>query len=74
MKTYKGMTKTQLINKIVEAQVAECKANNDKKFSDGLPRMNENREFWRKYLDTLPLISKKYPAFSLAGMYESYCA
>ena len=74
MKTYKGMTRSQITEKIIDARIAECKTNNEKKFSDGLPRMNENREFWGKYLSTLPLVSKKYPAFSLVGMYEAYYA
>lgn len=71
MKTYKGMTRGQMIAKIAEVKVAECKAKNEKKFGDGLPRMNENFNYWVKFLDTYPMESKKYPAFSLIGEYEA---
>ncbi len=72
MKTYKGMTRSQLISKIVDAQVAECKARNNKKFGDNLPRVNENREKWEKLYATYPMTSKKYSTFSLAAVYDSF--
>ena len=74
MKTYKGMTRKELIEKIVEAQIADCKARNNKKFGDNLPRMNENKEKWEKFYSTYPMTSKKYPAFSLVGVYDSFYA
>ena len=74
MKTYKGMTRSQIIKKIVEAQVADCKARNNNKFGDNLPRVNENLEKWEKFYSTYPMTSKKYPAFSLAGVYDSLYA
>jgi hypothetical protein len=73
MKTYKGMTRSEMTEKIIDVRTADCKKNNEKKFSDGLPRMNENRDFWKKYLSTLPMTSKKYPAFSIVGLYEAHC-
>jgi len=73
MKTYKGMTRSEMTEKIIDVRTADCKKSNEKKFSDGLPRMNENRDFWKKYLSTLPMTSKKYPAFSIVGLYEAHC-
>ena len=71
MKTYKGMTRKQMIEKIANAKVEECKERNKKKFDDGLPRMNENFSYWVKFLETYPMESKKYPAFSLIGEYKA---
>ena len=71
MKTYRGMTRNQMIEKIATAKVEECKTRNEKKFGDGLPRMNENFSYWVKFLETYPMESKKYPAFSLIGEYKA---
>lgn len=73
MKTYKGMTRNEMTEQIINIRTADCKRSNEKKYSDGLPRVNENRTYWKKYLSTLPMTSKKYPAFSIVGMYEAYC-
>ena len=71
MKTYKGMTRNQMVEKIAAAKVEECKARNEQKFVDGLPRMNENFSYWVKFLETYPMESKKYPEFSLIGEYKA---
>ena len=73
MKTYNGMTRKELTEKIIDERTETCKAENAKKFNDGLPRMNENREHWAKYLSTLPMHSNKFPAYSIIGYYKAYC-
>lgn len=72
MKTYNGITRIQLIEKIASAKATECKARNKKKFGDGLPRENENFNYWVKFFENYPMESKKYPAFSLIGEYNAF--
>lgn len=70
MKTYKGMTKSEMVAKIVEVMVAEFAEKNAKA---GKRVYNTDvRDLTSLYI-TYPMISKKYPAFSVAGMYEAYC-
>lgn len=73
MKTYHGMTRRELTEKIIDVRIADCKTYNEQKYSDGLPRMNENREFWKKHLSAYPMTSKKYPEFSIVGLYDRIC-
>ena len=70
MKTYKGMTKTEIIAKIVAAQIVEfTKKNNEK----GKYIFNTDARDLTALYTTYPMTSKKYPAFSLAGIYDEYC-
>ena len=71
-KTYKGMTKPELIEKIVTARVEECKKDNEKRYHDGIPRTSEDPEVWRNHYKSYPVFSKKYPAFSLSAEYDRY--
>ena len=73
MKTYKVMTKAELITKIVEARVEQCRRQNFKKFGNNdFVRKNENADAWRKMYRDYPMTSKKMPAFSLEGEYERF--
>lgn len=73
MKTYKGMTKKEIVEKLAFAKAEICKAENAKRFNDGLPRKNENVNTWRKFYNDYPMFSEKYPMFSLSAEYECYC-
>jgi hypothetical protein len=73
MKTYKGMTRKELIEKIVEARVNQCKKENSVKYGDGFARKNENPETWRNLYKSYPIVSKSCPMFSLSREYETYC-
>lgn len=43
MKTYKGMTRGELMKKVIDARVEQCRKQNFKKFGNNdLPRKNEN--------------------------------
>lgn len=70
MKTYNGMTKCEMIKKIVAVMVAENTAKNEK--AGKLIYNTDERDFASLYI-TYPMTSKKYPAFSVVGMYEAYC-
>ena len=72
MKNYKGMSRAELIKKIIDARVSQCKAENKKKFGDSLPRMNENRNQWFALYKTYPMVSKAQPQFSLVSEYERF--
>ena len=73
MKTYKGMTRIEIINKIVEARVEQCRKQNLKKFGNNdFTRKNENADKWRNMYRDYPMTSKTMPAFSLAGEYERF--
>lgn len=70
MKTYKCVTKGEMIKKIVAVMVAEHTAKNEKA---GKRICNtDERDLTSLYI-TYPMVSKKCPAFSVAGMYEAYC-
>lgn len=70
MKTYKGMTKSEMVKKIVAVMVAEHTAKNEKSGN----RIYNTDEIDLTFLYiTYPMTSKKYPAFSVVGMYEAYC-
>ena len=70
MKTYKGMTKGEMVKKIVAAMVAEHTAKNEK--SGKRIYNTDERDLTSLYI-AYPMTSKKYPAFSVVGMYEAYC-
>ena len=60
------MSRFEIIEKLVEARVAECKRENFKKYGNNdVERVNENPDMWRKHYKTYPMRSQKYPAFSL---------
>ena len=70
MKTYNGITKMEMVKKIVEVVIAEHSAKNEKA---GKHIYNTDaRDLISLYI-TYPMTSKKYPAFSVVGMYEAYC-
>ena len=74
MKTYKGMTRGELVKKVIDARVEQCRKQNFKKFGNNdLPRKNENPNEWYKLYKTYPMESKKYPWISLIHEYELYC-
>ena len=70
MKTYKGMTKSEMVKKIVAVMVAEHEAKNEK--AGKRIYSTDERDLASLYI-TYPITSKKYPAFSVVGMYEAYC-
>ena len=70
MKTNKGMTKSEMVKKIVAVMVAEHTAKNEK--SGKRIYNTDERDLTSLYI-TYPMTSKKYPAFSVVGMYEAYC-
>lgn len=71
MKTYKGMSRTELIEKIVEARVEQCKKQNLEKFGNNdYSRQNENAENWRKLIKTYPMTSKN--GYSLQNQYDYF--
>ena len=73
MKTYKGMSKEELIEKIVEARVGQCKQQNFKKFGNNdFARKNENANEWRRLYRGYPITSKTAPSFSLSSEYERF--
>lgn len=74
MRTYKNMSRKELISKIVDARVAQCKKENEKKFSDGLARKNENKKIWENLYKSYPITSKTTPSFSLSAEYDRYYA
>ena len=73
MKTYKGMTKKEIVEKLAFAKVEICKSENEKRFGDGLPRKNENVNTWRKFYNDYPMFSEKHHMFSLSAEYDQYC-
>ena len=67
------MSKSEIIEKLVEARVAQCKKQNFEKFGNNdFARVNENQNTWKKYYKTLPMRSRKYPQFSLIAEYNRY--
>ena len=70
MKTYNGMTKGEMIKKIVAVMVAEHTAKNEKA---GKRIYNTDERDLTSLYNTYPMTSKKHPAFSVVGMYEAYC-
>lgn len=74
MKTYKGMTRKELIKKIAIARVEQCKKENLKKIGNNdFPRKNENINEWEKLYKTYPMESKKYNGmFSLVYEYKNF--
>ncbi len=70
MKTYKGMTKLEMVKKIVEVIIAENIAKNEKSKKQ---IYNTDARDLISFYTTYPMTSKKYPAFSVVGMYEAYC-
>lgn len=73
MKTYKGMTKQELIEKIVEARVEQCKKQNLKKFgNNNFARKNEDSNKWRRLYRSYPMASKVTSMFSLVSEYERF--
>ena len=73
MKTYKGMNRTELLQKVVEARVQQCRQQNFEKFGNNdLPRMNENPQRWLRIYRTYPMQSKN-GQFCLVSAYEMLC-
>lgn len=70
MKSYKGMNKTELIKRIVEAQIEEFARKNSE---TGKNIYNTDVQDLIALYRTYPMTSKKYPVFSLVGIYEAYC-
>lgn len=71
MKTYKGLNRFELIEKIIDKRVEECKKENFKKFGNNdFPRENENRKNWEKLYKAYPV--KSTDCFCLACEYDSY--
>lgn len=70
MKTYKGMTKMEMVKKIVAVMVAEFEEKNAK---EGKKIYNTDERDLISHYMTYPMASKKYTAFSVVGMYEAYC-
>ena len=69
------MKRFEIIEKLVEARVAECKRENFEKFGNNdIERVNENPDMWRKLYKTYPMRSRTCPAFSLMAEYERYYA
>jgi hypothetical protein len=67
------MSRFEIIEKLVEARVAQCKKQNFEKFGNNdFARVNENPDTWRKFYKTYPMRSKKFPMFSLVGEYNRY--
>lgn len=73
MTTYNGLNKNELIAKIAEAKAKICKAENEKRFGDGIARKNENPNTWENFYKSYPIYSEKYPMFSLSAEYRCYC-
>lgn len=66
------MSRFEIIEKLVEARVAECKKQNLEKFcNNDFARHNENPDTWRKHYKSYPMRSKM-PQFSLSGEYNRY--
>lgn len=72
MKTYKGMKRTELLQKVVEARVQQCRKANFEKFGDNLPRMNENPKTWISLYRNYPMKSRN-GQFCLVSEYERLC-
>lgn len=70
MKTYNGMTKMEMVKKIVAVMVSEFEEKNAK---SGKKVYNTDARDLTSHYMTYPMTSKKYPAFSVVGMYEAYC-
>ena len=67
------MSRFEIIEKLVEARVAECKKQNFEKFGNNdYDRVNENPDMWRKHYKSYPMRSKTMPMFSLVGEYNRY--
>lgn len=73
MKTYKGMTRSELIEELANIRAELCRQENMSKYGDGLPRKNENKDDWKKLYKNYPMFSPKYPVFSLVAEYDLYC-
>lgn len=71
MKTYKGLNRFELIEKIIDAKIEQCKKENFAKHGNTLPRQNENRKNWEKLYKTYPITSST--CFCLASEYDSLC-
>ena len=56
MTTYNGLNKNELIEKIAEAKAKVCKAENDKRFGDGIARKNENPTLGRIFTKAIRFI------------------
>lgn len=73
-KTYKGFTRTELIDMIAAARSIQCKQQNFEKFGNNdYKRRNESILNWKNLYKTYPMTSKKYPEFSLVSLYERFC-
>ena len=60
------MSRFEIIEKLVEARVAECKNQNLKKFGNNdFARQNENPDTWRKHYKSYPMESRTMPQFAL---------
>lgn len=72
-KTYKGMTRKELLEKVIAARIAECKAINIEKYgkTEDYPNYNEKPSAWASFYKTCPMTSKSDP-FALANEYERY--
>ena len=67
------MSRFEMIEKLVEARVAECKKQNLEKFGNNdFMRQNENPDTWRKHYKSYPMRSRTMPQFSLTGEYNRY--
>ena len=67
------MSRFEMVEKLVEARVAECKKQNLEKFGNNdFTRQNENPDTWRKHYKYYPMRSRTMPQFSLAGEYNRY--
>lgn len=65
MKSYKGYTRAQLIDILADYAVFTATVNNDR----GGALQNTNKGDYVGLYSTYPLISRKYPAFSLSVMF-----
>lgn len=66
MKSYKGYTRAQLIDILADYAVFTATVNNDL----GGALQNTNKGDYVGLYSTYPLISRKYPAFSLSVMFD----
>ena len=72
MRTYNGMERKELIEKVVEARVKECRLANFRKFGNNdVPRVNENPNTWRNLYKTYPMISRN-GMFCLVSEYQRF--
>lgn len=67
------MKRFEIIEKLVEARVKECKQQNFEKFGNNdYDRKNERPDMWRKHYKSYPMRSRTTPQFSLVGEYNRY--